>query len=391
MKTKPTPKQLGDAFRAGMAYALYGPTAMDASRWITVHPHGKDNAGSPVLIDGSTGEVLGGMGSKFNGKHISAVAQGGKNEEHGAQAVIDRVHAKKTAKTSLERKTEIRAFAERPEVKGTIERLLKAHTAKEIVAMSETLGGNVEFGTSASLAAAELVRSVGVDKIKHVLDDEEARASRAKKAAETRRKNTAERAAKALEAAVQAVQTVDIPSNYGRVEEPIKIKKSTEKAVQIDGPYGFTVWLPKSQIKIHDGKYVIAMADWVAKQRDIPLSMSADHESNLRAYKQRIADERREKARSSAEAYYKAREEGLERYIQAEKEHLREKGMIKTKVPSHFALVGERIKIYDKLYEVAEVHADTRISEDDPSMLGNHLNGYELDPAKWVYLKPVSK
>lgn len=50
----------------------------DAAKWITVHPNGKgvtnsgENAkGSPVLLDEETGEVLGGMGGKFTGMHIS--------------------------------------------------------------------------------------------------------------------------------------------------------------------------------------------------------------------------------------------------------------------------------------------------------------------------------
>ena len=52
--------------------------ASDAAKWITVHPNGKgmtnsgENAkGSPVLLDEETGEVLGGMGGKFTGMHIS--------------------------------------------------------------------------------------------------------------------------------------------------------------------------------------------------------------------------------------------------------------------------------------------------------------------------------
>ena len=66
---------------------------VDGERWITVHPNGKENKGSPVKIDGETGEVLAGMGGKFTGKHISAVPKRGKEEQHGAQAKIDRVHS----------------------------------------------------------------------------------------------------------------------------------------------------------------------------------------------------------------------------------------------------------------------------------------------------------
>ena len=91
--------QLGKAFRLGIAFAKGkqhklvndSKLALDDPKWITVHPNGKENKGRPALLDSETGEVLGGMGGKFNGKHISAVPQHGKNEQMGAQM---RVNAK---------------------------------------------------------------------------------------------------------------------------------------------------------------------------------------------------------------------------------------------------------------------------------------------------------
>lgn len=47
--------------------------AMDADKWITVHPNGSEGKGRPALIDGETGRVKGGMGGKFNGEKISEV------------------------------------------------------------------------------------------------------------------------------------------------------------------------------------------------------------------------------------------------------------------------------------------------------------------------------
>lgn len=100
-------KRLGAAFRAGMAFSFgrkhrLGWLAQDEAKWITVHPNGKgmtkggDKAkGQPVLIESSTGEVLGGMGGKFNGRHISAVPKRGKEEQHGAQMTIARSHQNK--------------------------------------------------------------------------------------------------------------------------------------------------------------------------------------------------------------------------------------------------------------------------------------------------------
>ena len=71
--------QLGKAFKLGIAYAKGkqhklvndSKLALDDPKWITVHPNGKENKGRPALLDSETGEVLGGMGGKFNGKHIS--------------------------------------------------------------------------------------------------------------------------------------------------------------------------------------------------------------------------------------------------------------------------------------------------------------------------------
>ena len=89
--------EIGRAFALGYVYGHGVLMAQDEAKWITVHPNGTGaNAngdpikGRPVLIDGETGEVLGGMGGGFNGKHISAVPHHGKKEQHGAQMVIQR-------------------------------------------------------------------------------------------------------------------------------------------------------------------------------------------------------------------------------------------------------------------------------------------------------------
>lgn len=67
----------------------------DGVRWITVKPNGPENKGTPVKLDDRTGEVLAGMGGKFNGRHISSVPEGGRHEQQGAQAVIQWSHAPK--------------------------------------------------------------------------------------------------------------------------------------------------------------------------------------------------------------------------------------------------------------------------------------------------------
>lgn len=86
--------KLGRAFKLGVMYGLgriyaTNPSRVqDAAKWITVKPNGAEKKGSHVKLDEQTGEVLAGMGGKYNGRHISGVANHGKNEIQGAQAVI---------------------------------------------------------------------------------------------------------------------------------------------------------------------------------------------------------------------------------------------------------------------------------------------------------------
>ena len=88
-----TPLQL--AFMKGFLFALgrqKKKLAQDDAKWITVHPNGQSHKGRPALIDTASGEVLGGMGGKFNGRHISAVKKGG--EQAGAQMNVNRLNHK---------------------------------------------------------------------------------------------------------------------------------------------------------------------------------------------------------------------------------------------------------------------------------------------------------
>lgn len=88
-----TPLQL--AFMKGFLYALgrqKKKLAQDDAKWITVHPNGQGHKGRPALIDTASGEVLGGMGGKFNGRHISAVKRG--HEQAGAHMNVNRMNHK---------------------------------------------------------------------------------------------------------------------------------------------------------------------------------------------------------------------------------------------------------------------------------------------------------
>lgn len=241
------------------------------------------------------------------------------------------------------------------------------------------------------MVASEFVKNAGIEGTNRIIDDEIAKSGRAKKAAETRRKNASEKAAKALEDARQAAQTIEIPNNFGRVQEPLKIKKETERAVMVDGAFGRSLWLPKSQVKIHEGKFVVAMSDWVGKKHGVSLSMSKAHEDNLRAYKARIAAEREETARSLRESYARQSEEATARRRREEDEYLRTNGLSKTKLPSSLSYKGAQITYHGEPYEVTEVHGRTHITGDDPSLYGAHLLGEEETTGNWVYLKPIKK
>jgi len=55
--------------------------AMDADKWITVHPNGSEGKGRPALIDGETGRVKGGRGEpdhwEIDGEIIQPEASNG--------------------------------------------------------------------------------------------------------------------------------------------------------------------------------------------------------------------------------------------------------------------------------------------------------------------------
>ena len=61
--------KLGVAFGQGIAHSRR-QLAQDEAKWITVKPHGENAKGRPALIDSESGQILGGMGGKFNGVKI---------------------------------------------------------------------------------------------------------------------------------------------------------------------------------------------------------------------------------------------------------------------------------------------------------------------------------
>ena len=88
-------KNAGRAYRLGRAFAdgrRYSrrQLAEDAAEWITVKPNGQNAKGRPVLIDGETGKVLGGMGGKFTGRNIKDVSKRRRASERRARRAAKR-------------------------------------------------------------------------------------------------------------------------------------------------------------------------------------------------------------------------------------------------------------------------------------------------------------
>ena len=74
-------------------YAHDKAISSDEPKWITVHPHGKgainkngeDIKGTHVLIESETGEVLAGMGGKYNKRHISEACSKEKSQNFATE------------------------------------------------------------------------------------------------------------------------------------------------------------------------------------------------------------------------------------------------------------------------------------------------------------------
>lgn len=70
--------------------------ACDSPTWITTHPGGKgpkangkgNKKGQHVLIESTTGEILGGAGGKFTGKHISEMSSRNKQPEQAGHVIL---------------------------------------------------------------------------------------------------------------------------------------------------------------------------------------------------------------------------------------------------------------------------------------------------------------
>ena len=86
----PPPFPLGpliDAFDKGLRFGLDGEDiVVDAPRWITTHPNGKDAKGQHVQIETKTGEVLCGLGEENKGKTLAEISSKPKSASTSSSA-----------------------------------------------------------------------------------------------------------------------------------------------------------------------------------------------------------------------------------------------------------------------------------------------------------------
>jgi len=286
--------KMGEAFCLGVLYARRKKLAFDEAKWITVKPNGPQHTGRPALIDSATGEVLGGMGGKFNGRHISAVKQGGKFEQPGAQMqIIARNSAQKAAAMNNQRidfksvgaqttKSEAQN-ANSLEVKKQEQAVEqeKAKTAKNFVEnkgwakassgyynptnkqFADMIGLELEYYKTGNIKSAVLNgeyisnasarRLLGAkdntyldaNGILHVPDDI---------------KNKIKPEYKSLILTPEQTETRKKANpNFRPLGSPVSVKNETDRAVLIEGKTG-TYWMPKSQVVRENG-----LVTWVNK------------------------------------------------------------------------------------------------------------------------------
>ena len=86
-------------------------------------------------------------------------------------------------------------------------------------------------------------------------------------------------------AATEKTRKAGIPADFSMIKDPIKVKKETDRAVQIEKGNGEKLWLPKSQVKT-EGKFLTAISDWAKESKnlgDYTEGRSAKREQNYQA------------------------------------------------------------------------------------------------------------
>ena len=225
--------KMGRAFCLGVLYARRKSLAFDEAKWITVKPNGPQHTGRPALIDSATGEVLGGMGGKFTGRHISAIKQGGKFEQPGAQMQITaRNSAQKAAAMNNQR-----------------------IDFKPVSGQSQTDRSAIEAGNAKELKGQEQAQA----------DETSTKQASINPPASSRNKT------------LSTITNADYKKYHMPLNQLAKIERETDKAFLVNSDFSSrfdgddtvfrnkAVWVPKSQVSSKNG-YVFGMNPHWAKE-----------------------------------------------------------------------------------------------------------------------------
>ena len=246
-----------------------GGARAGADKWIAVKPNGPDNKGEPVLI-GEGGEVKGGLGGKFTGKLISEVRgeKGRPNSRTSAHAAFGQPPAP--------------AIAEGHE--RTLDRHKIEKETKRAYGIKRTHANGDDEDEYTWLPKSQTSAHEG-----HIVGMPGWLARNHKIATETQAKPGAE---------ITSTQATSLPIKAGhvRLAEPRKVLKETDKGIGIENrtytralekkkagkptstaeeaalrEHSDVRWIPKSNASVENG-HLIGMEPWVAEKHNFPLT-----------------------------------------------------------------------------------------------------------------------
>ena len=254
--------KIGLAFKLGMIYARGKAYARklttDKAKWITVHPNGKENKGRPALIDSETGEVLGGMGGKFTGRHISAIKQGGKFEQPGAQMQITARNSAQKAAAMNNQRIDFKSVGGQSQTDRSAIEAENANLNKQIKDLNKKIKATSKYSPdfealkqqkqaleeqrkiNANLLGAEKQRQQANEHNQKIRQQQTEREAQAKASSEKRLQETIEKQARAKEEfknkRLTEIANIKKPSDQQFLYAPIVDFKETASGYQVINP-----------------------------------------------------------------------------------------------------------------------------------------------------------
>lgn len=206
--------------------------AMDDAKWITVHPNGRENKGRPALIDGETGKILGGMGGKFNGRHISEAKGGAKAPAPAAPVEPQATAPAATTPTAQPQAAAQPSAPTTPRPDGKLGEAMAATKASPEPRAPRPSGPAIGPKAAPAKAAIPALGGIG-----------------------------------APEGGRIAISDSDFRKGHKRLLVARPVLRETERAVQVSTPKGYfdgneqsfrdvATWLPKSQVSVKDGAVI---------------------------------------------------------------------------------------------------------------------------------------